>query len=114
LYLMFLRADCFRAHDAASRMMKHFDCKKDFFGEEKLCRDITLEDFNKHDLKCFENGSFQIAPTRDRAGRAVICNVMYKQQYHERINVVGDMWRAIMLATILSLTNKQPLLYHNI
>jgi hypothetical protein len=88
-------------------MMKHFDCEKDFFGEDKLCQDITLKDFSKHDLKCLENGSFQIALTRDRAGRAVLCNVMYKQQYHERINVVGEMWRESRLATILSLTNKQ-------
>jgi hypothetical protein len=88
LYLMFLRRDNFDAQKAAARMLGHFDLKLTLWGEDKLGRDVTLDDFSKHDMACLKDGCFQVLPSRDRAGRTMYCNVCYHQKYHERENLV--------------------------
>jgi hypothetical protein len=89
LYLMFLRADRFDAREAAGRLTRHFDVKLELFGQDKLCQDITLQDFTKYDMECIECGFFQLLPTRDRAGRVIICNVLYEQHFNEPVNSVS-------------------------
>jgi hypothetical protein len=86
--MMFLRCDEFRVKNAAKRMMKHFDMKIELFGVDKLGRDITLNDFDPFDIECLNAGFFQVLPTRDRAGRAILCKVWYHQKYQTKENVV--------------------------
>lgn len=89
MYLMFLRCERFLYKSAAERMLRHFDFKLRLFGPDKLCKDITLHDFNEADLACLQVGFFQLLQTRDRAGRAVLLKTWYEMEYKEEVNVVS-------------------------
>jgi hypothetical protein len=73
LRLMFLRAERFQVEPAACRFAEFFEQKLELFGPEKLAKDISLEDFDADDLEYIQSGRIQLLPTRDRAGRAVLC-----------------------------------------
>merc|ERR1711937_22604 len=45
--------------------------KRYFFGAEKLCRDITLDDLNETDKEVLKTGCCQFLEGRDRSGRSV-------------------------------------------
>ena len=59
--LMFLRAEEFQAKPAAEKMQRFFDVKLELFGQDKLCRPITLDDFNEEDMECLRNGHFHFS-----------------------------------------------------
>lgn len=88
LYLLFLRCDAFDIAKAGQRIYLHFDTKLTLFGQDKLGRDITLNDFDAHDMDCYKAGFFQILPVRDRAGRAICIKLWKLQKFHCRENVV--------------------------
>lgn len=90
LRMKFLRSEKFNVKKAAERMIRFFDCKLFFFGKEKLCKDITLEDLDKEDLKALKAGYIQILPTRDRAGRPVFLAVPYCQTFDNPMNKVRN------------------------
>ena len=69
--MMFLRADCYDPIKAATRMAKYFTYKLELFGEEKLVKDITLEDLSEDDMDCVRRGSYQLLSRRDQSGRFV-------------------------------------------
>ena len=71
--LMFLRCDRFDAKRAAIRLVKHFESKLELFGADKVARDIVQEDLDEDDLRCLQAPFLQLLPSRDRAGRAVLC-----------------------------------------
>jgi hypothetical protein len=48
--LMFLRADCYDATKAATRMAKFYEKKLSLFGREKLAKKITSEDLIEEDF----------------------------------------------------------------
>jgi hypothetical protein len=70
--LMFLRADYYDAQKAASRMIKYFEWKQRLFGEEKLGKDITLDDLHEKDIQIavLSGGCLQL-PDKDPTGRPV-------------------------------------------
>lgn len=73
--LSFLRAEYFDPRRAAVRLVKFFEGKLEYFGEDALARDIRLaDDMDKDDLQCLKAGHLQFLPCRDRAGRAVFCD----------------------------------------
>jgi hypothetical protein len=80
--LMFLRANAYdsketRRYDtkrAAQQMKNFFDTKQMLFGNEKLVKDITLDDLDDDDKQGLERGSLQVLPVRDRAGRQIVVN----------------------------------------
>ena len=88
--LTFLRADLFNPVKAARRIVTFFECRLALFGPELLTRSITLLDLDKDDLSTLKSGYFQILPSRDTAGRAVLINVqgMFKRAYKRSINMV--------------------------
>jgi hypothetical protein len=69
--LMFLRAESFDPYKAASRMVGFFAEKYKLFGADKLTKDIVLADLDPDDIATLENGSFQVLPEKDSAGRKV-------------------------------------------
>lgn len=69
--LMFLRADQFDTKASAARFVAFFQIKLDLFGEDKLDRDIRLDDLDEDDVTCLESGYAQVLNSRDRAGRAI-------------------------------------------
>ena len=70
--LSFLRSDTFDVPKAASRILSHFQCKRNLFGDDKLARDITLDDLNKDDRSALLSGSHQFLGTKDVKGRTVV------------------------------------------
>ena len=69
-------------------MVHHFETKQELFGEDKVARDITLDDFDKDDMACIKAGGYQILPVRDRAGRCIFVTVFYQQKYKRPENMV--------------------------
>ena len=70
--LTFLRADQFDTKASAARFVAFFQIKLDLFGEDKLDRDIRLDDLDEDDVTCLESGYAQVLNSRDRAGRAIV------------------------------------------
>jgi hypothetical protein len=71
-HLMFLRSTEFDAHQAAQKLVNHFDFKMELFGQEKLAKDITYVDLNENDRECLKSGWIQILPATDRIGRPIV------------------------------------------
>jgi hypothetical protein len=69
--LMFLRADIYDPEKAAKRMVKYFEDKLQLFGEEKLAREIRLEDLTKEDMDVFSTGWCLELPHKDQVGRPI-------------------------------------------
>jgi hypothetical protein len=80
--LMFLRANASDSKEthrydpkrAAQQMKNFFDSKQMLFGNEKLVKNITLDDLDDDDMQGLERGSLQVLPVLDRAGRQIVVN----------------------------------------
>mmetsp|Transcript_42976 Transcript_42976/g.104044 ORF Transcript_42976/g.104044 Transcript_42976/m.104044 type:complete len:364 (+) Transcript_42976:149-1240(+) len=72
LRMKFLRSERFDVKKSAERLVRFFNAKMQLFGQEKLCKDITLQDLDKDDIEFLKSGHMQILPTRDSAGRVVV------------------------------------------
>jgi len=71
LRIKFLRSEKFDVKKSAERMISFFDIKLQLFGQERLCKEITLQDLDKNVMNSLKAGYTQLLPTRDRSGRAV-------------------------------------------
>eukprot|EP00934_Nitzschia_sp_Nitz4_P003942 Nitzschia sp. Nitz4//scaffold85_size83877//73797//75371//NITZ4_005241-RA/size83877-augustus-gene-0.155-mRNA-1//1//CDS//3329559173//3932//frame0 len=80
--LSFLRTRDWDVSEAVACFARHFDLKQYLFGDEKLTKMISVDDLRLEDMKVFREGNFQILPTRDRAGRAVVIWINTGQVYH--------------------------------
>ncbi len=82
--LPFLRCEQWDATAAAQKILDFFEIKLRLFGLSKLTKPaITVSDLSKEDKKALECGFFQLLPTRDVAGRAIIfCMPMCSQYGH--------------------------------
>ncbi len=69
--LKFLRADFFNVKLAARRMLNHLELLFKFFGSFALQRPLRFSDLTAEEENCIRKGSFQILPSRDKAGRLV-------------------------------------------
>jgi hypothetical protein len=58
------------------------------FGAKKVAGPIKLSDMNADDIISLKSGCVQLLPTRDRSGRAVICNLQQYHVYKEAKNMV--------------------------
>lgn len=72
LRLMCLRADKFDPVKAATRLVKMFEWKLQYFGVNTLVRPIFFSDLDDNAQAFLKSGAFQILPSRDQAGRAVM------------------------------------------
>jgi hypothetical protein len=86
--LTFLRADLFNEKDAAQRMIRYFEEKLPLFGEERLTKDIVLEDLDEEDMKTMQSGYAQVLPEKDRSGRKIIAIMTGLRSFREVKNVV--------------------------
>lgn len=94
--LMFIRADFYVTKAAAERMIKFFDFKKRLFGEDKLSREITLDDFDEDGMGVMKSGYAQISPYKDMSGRPIVFFVLeHKKNYQNPENLVRDNHLAI-------------------
>ena len=67
--LAFLRAEKFDAEEAATRLVRFCEEKLLLFGEERLGRDITMQDFSKEDLDCVQSGMMQVSKKHHNPAR---------------------------------------------
>lgn len=70
--LLFLRCDQFNPQVAAQRLVKHFEIKREIFGDKCLARELRMSDLNEDDMIVLRSGIFHVLPTRDVAGRTVL------------------------------------------
>ena len=54
-----------------SRLIRHFDYKRELFGNDKLTKTITYDDLTEEDVKSLLHGSVQFLGEKDTSGRAV-------------------------------------------
>jgi hypothetical protein len=69
--IMFLRSELFDARKAANRLVRFFESKKELWGDDKLARPITLDDFDEDGLAFLKHGAIQVLPEKDQSGRSV-------------------------------------------
>lgn len=71
--LMFLRHAKYDVKAAAKRLVRHFELKRQLFGDgDVLGRDVRQSDLDQKDKVILHSGIYQILPTRDAAGRALL------------------------------------------
>lgn len=71
--LMFLRANSYDAKKSAQQMVNHLHQKAQYFGEDKLGRDINFDDLTSEDIEVMLTGFLHVQADRDRTGRGIIC-----------------------------------------
>jgi len=90
--LMFLRATEGDSKKAAKRLTRHFKTKLRLFGEEKLVRDIVLDDLGEDDMEALKSGGFQVLAKRDAAGRSVLFGRYTSMKYKAIDNMLRALW----------------------
>ena len=70
--LKFLRANLHDVDKSVHQMLDFLRYKAKYFGNEKVARDITLDDLNAEDKKLMLSGLHHIQEGRDRRGRVVL------------------------------------------
>ena len=73
--LKFLRAEQFRPHQAAERMIRNLDLLSRYMGPQGLKRRITMGDLEENSLTILKLGSIQLLPSRDRSGRRIVIRI---------------------------------------
>lgn len=73
--LMFLRSERFNCEKAASRLVNFVEGKLQYFGPDSLGRPILFRDLDRDDVAALKTGYVQLLPSRDSAGRLIICAV---------------------------------------
>ncbi|VEU35002.1 unnamed protein product [Pseudo-nitzschia multistriata] len=90
--LMFLRATEGDVKKAAKRLTRHFKTKLRLFGEDKLVRDIVLDDLSEDDMESLKSGGFQVLSKRDAAGRSVLFGRYTSMRYKTIDNMLRALW----------------------
>ena len=71
--LSFLRADRFNAKDAAKKIVGYFQIKKELFGVENLCKELTFDDLSYEEQCILRDGEvYRFLPETDHAGRHIL------------------------------------------
>jgi len=70
--LKFLRANMHDVKRSVRQMMNLLRYKATYFGNDKIAREITLDDLTEEDMKLMLSGLFHIQDGRDRTGRVII------------------------------------------
>jgi hypothetical protein len=87
-WLLFLRCERFDPRRAAQKFVCHLEGKLFLFGAKTIAGPIKLSDINADDIASLKSGCVQLLPTRDRSGRAVVCNLQQYHVYKEAKNMV--------------------------
>lgn len=89
LKIMFIRAERYRPVEAAERLVRFFELKKELFGTKLLTTDILLEHLNPDDIEALRSGGLQICPVKDVAGRPIISIMLAIRKYKAAENMVS-------------------------
>lgn len=69
--IMFIRGNRYKTREASKQILAFFEMKQTLFGQDKLVKDITLDDLDEEDKANLKSGSFQVLPCKDRTGRHI-------------------------------------------
>ena len=89
LAMSFLRSVDGKPKQAAKRLARHFEVKRDLFGDSKLVKDIELSDFDEDDMEALHSGGFQVLKQKDRAGRPILFGRYTLMKYRHVKNMVS-------------------------
>ena len=67
----YLRATIFNVEEAAQKITKFYTFKRELFGDEKLAKELTLQDLDSEARELLERGWLSKLPLHDLSGRAV-------------------------------------------
>lgn len=86
--LKYLRVDFFDVGLATKRMMNHLELLFRYFGPVALQRPLRFSDLVKKEQDAFRGGSFQLLPSRDKAGRLVLVHQTSVEgaNHHQRVS----------------------------
>jgi len=70
--LRFLRCNLYDVHRSVVQMMNFLEHKELYFGNDKLAREITLDDLSEEDMGLMLSGLYHIQKERDRSGRVIV------------------------------------------
>mmetsp|Transcript_43718 Transcript_43718/g.105442 ORF Transcript_43718/g.105442 Transcript_43718/m.105442 type:complete len:467 (-) Transcript_43718:158-1558(-) len=103
--LSFLRSENFDCSSAARRLVFHFQKKAELFGRgDVLGRDIRLSDMDQDDMDFIKTGTQQVLPTRDVAGRSVVCFV---KKHTEKLSTRKPICESRSFWYIMATTTKE-------
>jgi len=94
--LLFLRADQYNARQAAERMAKYFAHKLTLFGEDKLVKEITLDDLDQNDIEVLHKGANLVLPYTDRSGRPIWFTYSDKYEFGNLDSMMRAFWYVTM------------------
>lgn len=69
--LKFLRATGYDIDESVARMMSFLRYKAKYFGNDKVARDITIDDLDEEDMALLRKTPYHIQKGRDRNGRVI-------------------------------------------
>jgi len=87
-FLLFLRTEHYDVRLAAKRICTHFTDKVALWGEDKVARRITLDDFDDGDFYALRGGVMRFLENKDRSGRLILLRRTDRVRYHEWKNHV--------------------------
>lgn len=90
--LLFLRSAMYNPVSAADKMIQFFEIKQQLFGNDKLCQDISLDDFDDDDMEALRYGYGQISPLRDMSGRPIVVFLQSLRRFKVIENAVSYYW----------------------
>jgi hypothetical protein len=94
--LMFLRCECFGVALTAKHIVNHFEVKLEYFGIDKLVKDIAFEDLDEDD-RANIGGSHWWLKAKDTAGRSLFFVVQKAApKYKHPRNVIRALWWILM------------------
>ncbi|CAJ1946595.1 unnamed protein product [Cylindrotheca closterium] len=114
--LKFLRANIHHVGKSVRQMMNFLQHKAAYFGNDKIAREITLDDLNEEDKACLLSGFCYIQEGRDRAGRTVIHwfgSMLGRFKAENLIRAAYILWMVILLPDPVVQTKGVVTVYHN-
>ncbi|CAJ1955755.1 unnamed protein product [Cylindrotheca closterium] len=114
--LKFLRANRHNVGKSVRQMMSFLKEKATYFGNDKIARDITLDDLNEADKSLLLSGFYHIQEERDRAGRAIIHwfgSMLGRVRPENLIRAAYFVWINILLQELTVQTKGVVTVYHN-
>ncbi|CAJ1955753.1 unnamed protein product [Cylindrotheca closterium] len=114
--LKFLRANRHNVGKSVRQMMSFLKEKATYFGNDKIARDITLDDLNEADKSLLLSGFYHIQEERDRAGRAIIHwfgSMLGRVRPENLIRATYFVWISILLQDPVVQKKGLVTVYHN-
>ena len=99
-HLLFLESSAYDPREAARKIIENLHYKSILFGEEKVAKMITLDDFDEDDMAALRSGQTMFLPCNDMSGRPVLYQSMRYANTDKIENHMRVLWY-LMMTTVL-------------